>query len=373
MNETTRRDVLLGGLAAVTADISLAQSNHAQRFLVAVAGDYEGVALKLAPWDMLGSDAEVVSFNKPFASTAETIEALREFHAVALMRERVPMPRAVLEKLPRLKLIVFSGMMNATLDHRAAADRNIIVCRALGIGDESDDTTRGGGPAELTLALLLACAWHIPAADALIRQGGWLMQPQTPLTIPLAGKTLGIVGYGSIGSNVGRYGKALGMKVLGFSRSLTEETARTDGITRSELEPLMRSADVISIHLPLTAQTRGMIGAREIGWIKPGAIFINTARAAIVDEAALLEALRMRRIAMGGFDVFSAEPLPRTHPLLQLTNVVMTPHIGYVSEAGMANRYQALLDVLVAYRRGIIKDRYTPSERDLASAAGRGV
>ncbi len=363
---TTRRDVLLAGLAVTAAGVT---TTHAQtpRFRVALAGDYEYVALKAAPWETLGADVDVVSFNKPFRSAQETVTALRDFDAIVLMRERVPMPREVLEQLPRLKLIVFSGLMNATLDHKAAAERNIIVARALFGSDEDDAPANGGGggggPAELALALLLACAWHIPQANALIRQGGWNMQPDIPLKIPLAGKVLGIPGYGSIGARAGKYGQALGMKVLGFSRSLTDEAARADGVTKSDLETLMRTSDVVSIHLPLTAQTRGMIGAKEIAMMKPGAILINTARGPIVDEPSMLEALRTRKIAMGGFDVYSQEPLPANHPLLKLPNVVMTPHIGYVSESGMVNRYKAALEVLVDYRQGKVT-RYTPSARD---------
>jgi phosphoglycerate dehydrogenase-like enzyme len=362
---TTRRDVLIAGLVVTAAGATSARAQTPARFRVALAGDYEYVALKSAPWNTLGGDAEVVSFNKPLRSTQETVTALRDFDAIVLMRERTPMPREVLEQLPRLKLIVFSGLMNATLDHKAAAERNIIVCNALGMGgDEDDPAASGGGPSELTLALMLACAWHIPQATALIRQGGWIMQPDIPLMIPLAGRVLGIVGYGGIGTRVGRYGQALGMKVLGFSRSLTEEAARTDGVTKADLETLLRTADVVSIHLPLTAQTRGMIGAKEIGLMKPGVILINTARGPIVDEPSMLEALRTRKIAMAGLDVFSEEPLPANQPLLKLPNVVMTPHIGYVSESGMAGRYKALLEVLVAYRHGTIKNRYTPSARD---------
>jgi phosphoglycerate dehydrogenase-like enzyme len=194
------------------------------------------------------------------------------------------------------------------------------------------------------------------------------MQPQIPLKIPLAGKVLGIPGYGGIGARAGRYGKSLGMKVLGFSRSLTEETARADGITRApDLETIMRNSDVISVHLPLTALTRGMIGAKELGWMKPGVIFINTARGPIVDETALIEGLKSRRIAMAGFDVYDEEPLPRHHPLTQLPNVIMTPHIGYVSESGMVSRYKALFEVVADFRKGVIKNRYTPSEKDLTS------
>ena len=378
---TTRRDLLLAGLAVTAGGATAAHGKAAARFRIALAGDFEDLALRAAPWDTLGEDVEVVSFNKPLTAPQATIRALRDFDAVVLMRERTPMPREVIEHLPRLKLIVFSGLMNATLDHVAAAEHNIVIARALGMSGSDDEAPAanaagggggsgagGGGPAELALALMLACAWHIPAADSMIRRGGWAMQPAIPLKIPLAGRVLGIPGYGGIGARAGRYGKALGMRVLGFSRSLTEETARADGVTRAtDLETVMRNSDVISVHLPLTAQTRGMIGARELGWMKPGAIFINTARGPIVDEAAFLDALRTRRIAMAGLDVYDQEPLPKHHPLLQLPNVIMTPHIGYVSESGMSSRYKALFDVVASYRKGIIKNRYTPSAKDLTS------
>ena len=363
-NTATRRDLLLAGLALAASGGALSQTKTPARFRVAVGGDYEHLALKHARWETLGEEVEIVSFNKPFNSPQETVAAFRDFDAVLLMRERVPMPREMLQQLPRLKLIVFSGLMNATLDHAAAAERNILVLRALGM--EGDDDAPGGGPAELALALMLACAWHIPQADALIRKGGWVMQPEIPIKIPLGGKVLGIAGYGGIGASAGRYGKALGMKVLGFSRSLTDEIARADGVTRADLETLLRTSDVISIHLPLTAQTKGMIGARQISLMKPGVVLINTARAGIVDEAPMIEALRTRKIAIAGFDVFSKEPLPQAHPLLQLPNVVMTPHIGYISEAALASRYEAMLDVVLGYRQGTltIKDRYVPSARD---------
>jgi phosphoglycerate dehydrogenase-like enzyme len=381
---TTRRDLLLAGLAASAAAAAPTQAKEPATFRVALAGDFEDVALRAAPWNTLGEGVEVVSFNKPLTAPQDTIRALRDFDAVVLMRERTPMPRQVIEHLPRLKLIVFSGLMNATLDHVAAAEHNIVIARALGMGGEDEEGPAanagpaepaaggrgggggGGGPAELALALMLACSWHIPMADSMIRRGGWAMQPEIPLKIPLAGKVLGIPGYGGIGARAGRYGKGLGMRVLGFSRSLTEEAARADGVTRApDLETIMRNSDVISVHLPLTALTRGMIGARELAMMKPGVIFINTARGPIVDKTAFLEALRTRRIAMAGLDVYDEEPLPRRDPLLQLPNVIMTPHIGYVSESGMTSRYKALFDVVSDYRKGVIKNRYTPSAKDM--------
>jgi phosphoglycerate dehydrogenase-like enzyme len=203
---------------------------------------------------------------------------------------------------------------------------------------------------------MLACARHIPAADSLVRRGEWAFQAN----VPLRGKTLGIVGYGSVGKPVARYGQALGMRVLGFSRSLTDEAAKAEDVVRADLETLFRNSDVVSVHLPLTAQTKGMIGARQLSWLKPDAILINTARAHIIEEQPLLEALRARKIAMAGFDVFWEEPVPHDHPLMRLPNVVMTPHVGYVTEAGMLTRYDAMAEVLAAYRQGTIKDRYTP-------------
>lgn len=364
MTITTRRDLLTGGLALTVSAVSGdAMSATSKKFLVGVPGDYERLAAK-APWHTLGEDVEVVFFDKPFRSPEATVKALKDFDALALMRERTPLPRAVLERLPRLKLIVFSGPSNQAMDHAAAAERNIVVCNAARLptaapadAGESSRPRRVGGPAELTFALMLACAWSLRTADQAVRGGEWTVPP----AIQLNGKTLGIVGYGGIGGSVGRCARAFDMRVLGFSRSLTDEIARADGITKTDLETLMRTADVISVHLPLTAQTRGFLGSREIGWIKPGAILVNTARAQIVDEAAMLEALRTGRIASAGFDVYSEEPLPRNHPLTRMPNVIMTPHIGWVSAASLAAFYAMEIDVIASFRQGVVTNRYTPS------------
>lgn len=360
MTTTTRRDLLTGGLAlTVSAASGGAVSATSQKFRVGVPGDYEGFAAK-SPWQTLGDDVEVVFFDRPFKSPEATIKALKDFDALALMRERTPLPRAVLERLPRLKLIVFSGPSNQAMDHAAAAERNIVVCNAARLptapAGESSRPRHIGGPAELTFALMLACAWNLRTADQAVRTGEWTMPP----AIQLNGKTLGIVGYGGVGGSVGRCARAFDMPVLGFSRSLTEEIARADGITKADLETLMRTADVISVHLPLTEQTRGFLGPREIGWIKPGAILVNTARAQIVDQAAMLEALRTGRIATAGFDVYDEEPLPRNHPLTRMPNVIMTPHIGWVSAASIAAFYAIEIDVIASFRQGVVKNRYTP-------------
>lgn len=324
------------------------------KFRVAVTGDFEGLAMKVAPWSTLGEDAEVVAFKEPFTSARQTVVALRDFDAVTLMHERVPLTGEIIEQLPRLKVIVFSGRKNETLDDRAAADRGIVVCNSNPKFDVPDDEPGGKSPSELAIALLLGCTWQTGPLTTMIRQGGWAAQAG----VPLRGKTLGIVGFGSVGRPVARVGLALGMRVLVYSRSLTDEDANGENVTRADLDTLLQESDVISIHLPLNASTRGMIGAKQIAQMKAGVILVNTARAAIIDEQPFLEALRTRKIAMAGLDVFWQEPLPDHHPLKELPNVVMTPHIGYVTEETMVVRYRGIVEKLAAYRGGKIVGRY---------------
>jgi len=340
------------GFAA--SEASAAQTKSGAKFRVALTGDFETLAMKVAPWNTLGEDAEVVAFTKPFGSARETVKALRDFDAITLMHERIPLTREMLEQLPRLKFIVFSGNMNETLDDKAAAARDIIVCKSSPNFDVPPDAPGGESPSELAIALLMACTWQTGPATALIRQGGWAFRSG----IPLREKTLGIMGFGGIGRPVGRVGVALGMRVLAFARSLTDEAARADGVTRADLDTLLKESDVISVHLPLNSSTRGMIGAQQIAQMKDGVILINTARAPIIEEQPFIDALRTRKIAMAGLDVYWEEPLPVQHPLKQLPNVVMTPHIGYATEATMVVRYRGLLDTLTAYRQGNIIGRY---------------
>jgi phosphoglycerate dehydrogenase-like enzyme len=324
------------------------------KFRVAVTGDFERLATKAAPWSTLGEDAEVVAFTEPFASVPDTVLALRDFDAVTLMHERIPLTREIIEQLPRLKVIVFSGRKNETLDDRAAAERGVIVCNSNPKFDVSKDEPGGKSPAELAIALLMSCTWQTGPLTTLIRQGGWAAQPG----VPLRGKTLGILGFGGVGRPVARTGLALGMRILAYSRSLTDEGASAEKVIRADLDTVLRKSDAISIHLPLNAATRGMIGAQQIARMKDGVILINTARAALIDEQPFLEALRARKIAMAGLDVYWKEPLPDHHPLKQLPNVVMTPHIGYVTEETMVVRYRGLLEKLAAYRSGKIVGRY---------------
>lgn len=329
-----------------------------QKFRVAVTGDFERLAMKVAPWSTLGEDAEIVAFTRPFASAHQIVQALRDFDAITLMHERVPLTRETIEQLPRLKLIVFSGRRNETLDDRAAAARGITVCNSHPNFDVSDDEPGGKSPSELALALLMGCTWQTGPLTTLIRQGGWAAHPG----VPLRGKTLGILGFGNVGRPLARVGLALGMQVLVYDRSLGEETAQVERVLRTDFGTLLKKSDVISIHLPLNASTRGMIGAQQIAQMKNGVILINTARAPIVVEQPFLEALRTRKIAMAGLDVYWEEPLPEHHPLKQMPNVVMTPHIGYVTEETMTIRYRALLATLAAYRQGNIIGRYVPKD-----------
>lgn len=360
-DDRTRRDVLkaaIGAAAGLAAGVASAKAGPPAKFRVAVTGDFENLSMGAAPWSDLGEDAEVVAFTKPFTSVRDTVRALRDFDAIALMHERVPLTREMIEQLPRLKFVVFSGNRDETLDDKAAAEHNVIVCKSSPDFDVPRDAPGGESPSELTVALLMDCMWHTGGATTLIRQGGWAFRSGTPLR----GKTLGILGYGGIGRPVARVAVALGMRVVVFDRSLTEDTARTESVTRADLDTLLRDSDVISIHLPLTASTRGMIGQRQIDQMKDGVVLINTARAPIVDEQPFLAALRSRKIAMAGLDVFWQEPLPAKHPLLQHPNVVMTPHIGYATTETMAVRYRALLETLTAYRQGKIVERYLPKD-----------
>jgi len=328
------------------------------KFRVAITGDFENLAMKAAAWNSLGGDAEVVAFTNPFGSADEAVMALRDFDAITFMHERVPLTREMLEQLPRLKFIVFSGRRNETLDDKAAAARNIIVCRSTPDFDLSRDALGGRSPSELAIALLMDCTWQTGPATTLIRQGGWAFHPG----IPLRGKTLGILGYGGVGRPVARVGVALGMHVLAFNRHPIDETARAENVTRADLDTLLKNSDVISIHLPLNASTRGLIGAQQIAQMKDGVILINTARAAIVAEQPFLDALRTRKIAMAGLDVYWEEPLPAHHPLKQLPNVVMTPHIGFSTAETMVVRYRGLLETLIAYRQGNIIGRYASTD-----------
>jgi phosphoglycerate dehydrogenase-like enzyme len=306
---------------------------------VAILDDYQRVALRMADWGSLPADAAVTVFDDHLADQDAVAARLRDFEVVVAMRERTPFPRALLERLPRLKLLVTTGMRNASIDVQAAADRGVVVCGTAGLPYPT---------AELTWALILALARRVPAEDRATREGRW----QVSVGVGLNGKTLGVLGLGTLGSRVARVGKAFEMTVLAWSQNLTAERAAEVGASLVGKDELLARADVASIHLVLGARTRGLIGARELALMKPSAYLVNTSRGPIVEEAALVAALRAGTLAGAGLDVFDEEPLPLEHPFRQLPNVVITPHLGYVTEEGYRIFYGHALEDIQAHLRG---------------------
>ena len=306
---------------------------------IAVLDDYQGVAREMADWASLGPDCEVTFFGDHLSALQELAARLAPFEAVVAMRERTPFPRALLEKLPRLRLLVTTGLRNASIDVAAARERGIVVC-----GTPGSSGTTG----ELTWGLVLALFRQIPREDRALREGRW----QTTVGIGLAGKTLGIVGLGTIGSQVAKIGAAFGMEVIAWSQNLDAERARRAGAQRVERDELLARSDVVTIHLVLSERTRGLIGARELSLMKPSAFLVNTSRGPIVDEAALAAALEKRTIAGAGIDVYGAEPIAPDHPLLSAPNTVLTPHLGYVTLESYRAYFGGALEDIAAWRRG---------------------
>jgi phosphoglycerate dehydrogenase-like enzyme len=286
---------------------------------VAVLDDFQHVALQLADWSAVARRAEITVFTDHVADPAAVAKRLRPFDAVCVMRERTPLSREILQELPRLKLIASTGPRNASIDMQAAAERGIQVTAT---GYESAPTV------ELTWALILASARHLAREAGSVRDGGW----QTGIGASLRGKCLGVVGLGNIGKEIARIGLAFDMTVIAWSQNLTTEIASAAGTTLVDKHALFRRADFVTIHLVLSRRTTRLVGAAELALMKPTARLINTSRGPIVDEAALIEALRARRIGGAALDVFDAEPLPADHPFRTLENVLATPHIGYVTE-----------------------------------------
>jgi len=287
---------------------------------VAILDDYQNVALQLADWSAVRRRAEITVFNDHLGDPAAVVERLRPFDVVCVMRERTPLTREIQEQLPQLKLIASTGPRNASIDMEAAAERRIVVTAT---GYDSTPTI------EFTWSLILASMRHLDRETASVREGGW----QTGLGSNLRGKRLGVVGLGNIGREVARIGLAFGMKVIAWSQNLTQETANAAGATLVDKQTLFREADIVTIHLVLSRRTTGLIGAPEFALMKPTTRLINTSRAPIVEQKALIEVLQARKIASAAVDVFEVEPLPADHPFRKLDNVFATPHIGYVTES----------------------------------------
>jgi D-3-phosphoglycerate dehydrogenase len=308
---------------------------------IAVLDDYLHLSQASADWSRLPPGCEVTVFDRPLAVPDEAAHVLEPFHVLCHIRERTPMPRALIERLPNLKLIAITGMYHRTLDVAAANERGIIV-------SHSGHRAHSKATSELAWGLMLSVARHIPYESNEMKKGGW----QHTAGITLAGRTLGLLGLGRQGRFMVPVARAFDMDVIAWSRNLTAEGAAELGAKRVERDELFGRSDVLSVHLVLAERTRGTVGARELSLMKPTAILINTARGPIVDEAALVAALRERRIAGAGLDVYDREPLPDAHPLRTLPNVVLTPHLGYATQEFFEAAYSDTIANIVAFAAG---------------------
>ncbi|MCH9675272.1 MAG: D-2-hydroxyacid dehydrogenase family protein [Gammaproteobacteria bacterium] len=306
---------------------------------VALLDDYQGVAMNLAPWANLGAAVEVVPFHDHLDDEAALIERLASFDVIMAMRERTPFPRSLFAALPNLKLLVTAGMRNASIDMQAAADHGVTVCGTGGLPTPT---------AELAWGLILSLMRFIPREDAATRAGSW----ETTVGLTLHGKRLGVVGLGRLGAQVAKVGVAFGMDVVAWSQNLTAERAAEIGVRRVDKEELLQSSDVISVHLVLSERSRGLIGAAELALMKSTAFIVNTSRGPIIDETALVGALRDGTIAGAGLDTFDVEPLPTDHPLLKLDNTVITPHLGYVTDESLRVFYEETLEDIQGFLAG---------------------
>lgn len=315
---------------------------------VAVLDDYHRVAHTLADWGSLG--VEVDFFDRPIARD-QLPRVLAGHDTLVLMRERTAFPREVLEQLPELRLVVTTGMRNASLDIEFLVARGVRVCGTgiPGYGGADQEPPPGlPSTIEVAWALILALFKRVTYEDRALRGGVW----QQGMPTNLAGATLGLIGLGRLGAQMISPARAFGMDVIAWSENLTAERAAECGARYATKEELLETADVVSVHLVLSDRSRGLIGLSELARMKPTAFLVNTSRGPIVDEGALIQALRDARIAGAGLDVFDTEPLPPDHPLLSLDNTVLTPHLGYVSREGLAEMYGQVVEDLAAYLRG---------------------
>jgi phosphoglycerate dehydrogenase-like enzyme len=306
---------------------------------VAVLDDYQRVALTCADWGPVTRVGEVDVFHDHEPDPERLVARLAPYDAVVLMRERTPVPGAVIDRLPALRLIVTTGRANATIDLDAARRHGVTVC-----GTESSPSA----PAELTWALILGLARHLPTEIDNLGAGRW----QSTIGLGLAGRRLGVIGLGRIGSRVAAVGVALGMEVVAWSRHLTAERAAAAGAESVDLGHLLRTSDVVTLHLPLTPETRGLVDADRIARMKPTALLVNTARAALLDVDAAVHAVAEGRLAGLGLDVFEQEPLPSDDPLRSMPGVLATPHLGYVADDVYALFFRQVVEDIYEFERG---------------------
>src|SRR4051812_48360193 len=306
---------------------------------LAILDDYQHVALKMADWSAVAGRIEIDVIDRPLAVPDEAARAVAPYDVICMLRERTAAPRALLERLPNLKLLAITGTQHRTLDLAAATEHGILVCHS------SNHPGAHMGTPELAIALILATVRRIPQEDRRTRAGLW----QGSVGRQVYKRTLGIVGLGKIGRTVAKVAQALEMNVVAWSQNLTEASAAEAGVRRVEKDELFRLSDTISLHLVLGERTRGVVGAHELSLMQPTAIIINTARGPLIDEAALVKALQERRIGGAGLDVYWQEPIPKDHPLLTLDNVVLTPHLGYVVEESYRAFYGDLVEAVTAW------------------------
>ncbi|MVW71478.1 D-2-hydroxyacid dehydrogenase family protein [Bordetella sp. 15P40C-2] len=308
---------------------------------IAILDDYHGVAERYADWTTLGPRAQVQTFRDYLPDSARAA-ALAPFDVIVAMRERTPFPADLINALPQLRLLITTGMRNLAIDMDACRERGIVVCGAPGSADANTAT------AELAWAHILALFKNLTTEDANMRRGLW----QTGMPRPLAGKRLGVVGLGKLGTAVAQVGRAFGMTVQAWSPNLTPERAAQAGVQYADKHTLFADADVVSLHLILSERTRNVVDAAALAAMKPTAFLVNTSRAGLVDQEALFDALRKGRLAGAGLDVFDEEPLSATSPWRALDNVILTPHLGYVSEENFTAFYRNAVQAVQAWMSG---------------------
>lgn len=306
---------------------------------IAILDDYQNVAKDMADWDKLGNHVEIVTFADHLADEDEVARRLAAFDIIVMNRERTPFLKSQLAKLPNLKLLLTSGMRNFSIDMAAAKDQGVTVCGTEMLGMPTP---------ELAWGLILGLARQIPAEDRQMKEGGW----QTRLGIGLLGRRLGVVGLGRLGVPVAKVGLAFGMDVVAWSPNLTDERAAEHGVWRVDKDELFRQSDFITVHMPLSDRSLGLIAEAELSQMKATAYLVNTSRGPIVDEAALIEALENKRIAGAGIDVYETEPLPSDHPLRKLDNIILTPHMGYVVEENYRLSFGQIVENIEAWIKG---------------------
>jgi phosphoglycerate dehydrogenase-like enzyme len=310
------------------------------RLRCAILDDYINLAMRMADWSKISDRVDVTVFNEPFASPEAAASALKDFEIICAMRERTPFPRAMFAALPKLKLLITSGLRNAAIDMEAAKEHQVVLCGT----QWSQDPT-----APLTMGLIMELTRNIGRESARMHAGEPL---QKFVGVEIEGKTLGVIGLGKLGAKVSALAKAFGMNVIAWSPNLTAERCKEVGVGYASKEELFATADIVTVHVVLSQRSRGLVGSADLARMKPTAYLVNTARGPIVDENALLETLKARKIAGAAVDVFSVEPLPVDHPFRKLDNLVLTPHLGYTTQETFRAHYSQMVEGIYTWSKG---------------------